>query len=83
MLKKFILLVTDGARNAGYIDDQTAAYLAAEKSIPVYYKKYDNLTNASDSTNSGFGYAQGLDIFWRDKKTIDDVILTPPCPVIC
>ncbi len=39
----------------------------------VYYKKYDNLTNALDSTNNGFGYAQGLDIFWRDKKTIEGV----------
>lgn len=39
----------------------------------VYYKKYDNLTNALDSTNSGYGYAQGLDIFWRDKKTIKGV----------
>ena len=39
----------------------------------VYYKKYDNLTNAVDSTNSGYGYAQGLDIFWRDKKTIKGV----------
>ncbi|MFL5764642.1 MAG: TonB-dependent receptor [Bacteroidia bacterium] len=39
----------------------------------VYYKSYDNLTNALDSTNSGNGYAQGLDIFWRDKKTIKGV----------
>lgn len=39
----------------------------------IYCKKYDNLTNAIDSTNSGFGYAQGLDIFWRDKKTIKGV----------
>jgi carboxypeptidase-like protein len=39
----------------------------------VYYKKYDNLTNAVDSTNTGFGYAQGLDVFWRDKKTIKGV----------
>ncbi len=39
----------------------------------VYFKKYDNLTNLIDSTNSGFGYAQGLDVFWRDKKTIKGV----------
>ncbi len=39
----------------------------------VYYKKYDNLTNLVDSTNTGYGYAQGLDIFWRDKKTIKGV----------
>lgn len=42
--------------------------------VEVYYKKYDNLTRTSpDSTNQGYGYAQGLDIFWRDKKTIKGV----------
>ncbi|MDQ3048152.1 MAG: TonB-dependent receptor [Bacteroidota bacterium] len=40
----------------------------------VYYKKYDNLTRLTpDSTNQGYGYAQGIDIFWRDKKTIKGV----------
>lgn len=39
----------------------------------VYYKQYNNLTNSVDSTNGGHGYAQGLDIFWRDKKTINGV----------
>lgn len=39
----------------------------------VYYKKYDHLTNAVDTSNSGYGYAQGLDVFWRDKKTIKGV----------
>jgi len=40
----------------------------------VYYKKYDNLTSTlSDTSNSGRGYAQGLDIFWRDKKTFKGV----------
>jgi hypothetical protein len=39
----------------------------------VYYKSYDNLTDLLDSTNNGSGYAQGIDIFWRDKKTIKGV----------
>ncbi|MCW3103188.1 MAG: TonB-dependent receptor [Bacteroidetes bacterium] len=40
----------------------------------VYYKKYDNLTSTlTDTSNSGRGYAQGLDIFWRDKKTFKGV----------
>jgi hypothetical protein len=39
----------------------------------VYYKSYDNLTSALDSTNHGNGYAQGVDVFWRDKKTIKGV----------
>jgi vitamin B12 transporter len=40
----------------------------------IYYKNYDNLTRTfPDSTNLGSGYAQGVDIFWRDKKTIKGV----------
>jgi hypothetical protein len=40
----------------------------------IYYKKYDNLTNTlTDTSNSGKGYAQGIDIFWRDKKTFKGV----------
>ncbi len=44
--------------------------------LELYYKQYDNLTLANaDSTkgNSGYGYAQGVDVFWRDKKTIKGV----------
>ncbi len=44
----------------------------------VYYKDYKGLTKLNggpfylpDSySNSGNGYAQGLDLFWRDKKSI-------------
>jgi hypothetical protein len=43
--------------------------------IEAYYKNYDRLIkNDEDSTvlfnNSGSGYAQGFDIFWRDRKTL-------------
>ncbi|MFN3940020.1 MAG: TonB-dependent receptor plug domain-containing protein, partial [Chitinophagales bacterium] len=48
----------------------------------VYLKNYDNLisynsvTNLpgdiSDVNNNGFGYARGFDIFYRDKKTIEN-----------
>lgn len=39
--------------------------------VEVYYKQYDKLTRIfPDTTNNGSGYAQGLDVFWRDKKTI-------------
>jgi len=44
--------------------------------LEVYYKKYDNLTiynPDSTRTNGGYGYAQGLDLFWRDKKTFKGV----------
>ncbi len=44
----------------------------------LYYKDYRNLVKLTGSefylptsyNNSGSGYAKGLDLFWRDKKTI-------------
>lgn len=47
--------------------------------IEGYYKKYDYLvkfthpmaTNPSDYFNTGKGHAEGVDFFWRDKKTIN------------
>ncbi len=47
----------------------------------IYRKDYDNLVKydtefeSFDATfdNSGTGYAQGLDIFWRDNKSIKNV----------
>ena len=37
-----------------------------------FYKEYDGLvkTVGSGFNNSGSGYARGLDIFWRDKKSV-------------
>ncbi|HMC02366.1 MAG TPA: TonB-dependent receptor [Flavobacteriaceae bacterium] len=47
----------------------------------AYYKDYDNLVKYdtefasfdSEYNNSGYGYATGLDLFWRDSKTIKNV----------
>ncbi|MCF6279386.1 MAG: TonB-dependent receptor [Flavobacteriaceae bacterium] len=47
----------------------------------TYYKKYNNLVKydadfASFDTNynnKGFGYAKGLDLFWRDNKSIKNI----------
>jgi hypothetical protein len=44
----------------------------------LFYKDYKNLAKLNDEafflpasySNSGYGYAKGIDIFWRDKKTI-------------
>lgn len=43
----------------------------------LFYKKYENLLKTSQTNNqligatsSGYGYAQGFELFWRDKKTI-------------
>lgn len=39
--------------------------------IETYYKKYDHLLLYGDEfTVDGFGDASGIDLFWRDKKTI-------------
>ena len=47
----------------------------------IYYKDYKNLVKydtenvqfGTQFNNNGFGYAKGLDIFWRDNKTIKNV----------
>ena len=47
----------------------------------VYYKKYADLvkydtatpTFSTDFTNNGTGYAKGIDIFWRDNKSIKNI----------
>ncbi|MBO9613011.1 MAG: TonB-dependent receptor [Dyadobacter sp.] len=37
----------------------------------VYYKKYRNLVKTFPGVSlGGDGYAQGLELFWRDKKTV-------------
>jgi len=46
--------------------------------IELYYKDYKDLVKTNDSefylpsgySNTGSGYAKGLDLFWRDNKTI-------------
>ncbi len=42
--------------------------------LEAYYKTYNHLvsyneTRENEITNSGYGYAKGIDIFWRDKQT--------------
>ena len=47
----------------------------------LYRKDYDNLVTydtenpifSSEFTSGGDGYAQGIDLFWRDNKSIDDI----------
>ncbi|MBL7857047.1 MAG: TonB-dependent receptor [Cyclobacteriaceae bacterium] len=46
--------------------------------IETYYKKYASLVkyingNAYDLNNAGSGYAQGIELFWRDNQTIRNV----------
>lgn len=46
----------------------------------VFYKKYDDLIKTSPSSqsfaainNNGYGDAKGIEFFWRDKKSIENV----------
>lgn len=42
--------------------------------VEAYYKQYDNLVKTVPSiSNGGDGYARGVDVFWRDKKTFRNV----------
>ncbi|MCX6352100.1 MAG: TonB-dependent receptor [Bacteroidetes bacterium] len=51
--------------------------------IEAYYKQYDNFITFNRAnylvdtntiiSNSGNGYARGIDVFWRDKKTFKNV----------
>jgi vitamin B12 transporter len=37
----------------------------------LYYKRYrDLIKTVPRIANTGYGYAQGLEVFWRDKKTV-------------
>ncbi len=40
--------------------------------IETYYKRYTNLAKAEGSqlTNNGYGYAQGVELFWRDNGSV-------------
>ncbi|SEW42798.1 TonB-dependent receptor plug domain-containing protein [Chitinophaga arvensicola] len=40
----------------------------------AYYKKYSELVKTTpDVNNNGHGYAQGIEFFWRDKKSIKNL----------
>lgn len=46
--------------------------------VETYYKKYDQLVKYENSnpfliTNTGTGYARGVELFWRDSETIKNV----------
>ncbi|HEY6082121.1 MAG TPA: TonB-dependent receptor [Chitinophagaceae bacterium] len=42
--------------------------------VEAYYKKYYGLVKTSpDTSNAGSGYAKGVEVFWRDRKTFKNV----------
>ncbi len=41
--------------------------------IPYDPNGYRTILNSENIDNSGYGYAQGLELFWRDKKTVKNL----------
>jgi len=42
--------------------------------VEAYYKKYESLIKTfPDTVNTGYGEARGVDVFWRDKKTVKNL----------
>lgn len=60
-----------------YMYNKDGKMLRAE----AYFKNYNNLvkyddnqaTYTSNYNNNGYGYAKGIDLFWRDNKTIKNL----------
>ncbi len=71
----------DYSKAAHYIFQYTQQTTDHTFRTEVFYKKYDDLyktgfvNNQRDGVinNNGFGYAKGVELFWRDKKTIKNV----------
>lgn len=42
--------------------------------LEAFYKKYKDLVKTvPDTTTSGTGYAKGIELFWRDRKTVKNL----------
>lgn len=42
--------------------------------LEAFYKKYHGLVKTSpDTSNAGTGYAKGIELFWRDRKTFKNM----------
>ncbi|MEM9674057.1 MAG: carboxypeptidase-like regulatory domain-containing protein [Cyclobacteriaceae bacterium] len=75
--------------NAGLADEQATHYIANYQitqsgrtfRVEAYHKQYDQLTKFDTEqpyeptayNNLGKGYARGLDIFWRDRRSVDNL----------
>ena len=71
----------DNEKTQHYILKYTFAKDGTTLRAEAYYKKYTDLVKFdtqnpiynSNYTNSGFGYAKGLDVFWREDKRIKNL----------
>jgi len=59
---------------AHYIANYQIMTLERTFRVEGFYKKYNYLTKTfPDTTGTGFGYAKGIEVFWRDKKTFKGI----------
>ena len=71
----------DTEKTQHFILNYTFAKEGTTLRAEVYYKKYKDLVKfdtetpifSSDYSNSGFGYAKGLDVFWREDSRIKNL----------
>jgi len=57
-----------------YIANYQVVKPACTLRVEAFYKKYSNLVSTlPDTANNGNGFAQGVEVFWRDKKTFKNV----------
>ena len=71
----------DYSKAAHYIFQYTMQTKDYTLRTEVFYKKYNDLYKTARSfsgrdvaaNNNGFGYAKGIEFFWRDRKTIKNV----------
>lgn len=57
-----------------YIATYERRSLAYTLRTELFYKKYHDLVKTEPAiNNNGTGYAQGIELFWRDKQTIKNV----------
>ena len=57
-----------------YIANYQVMTLKQTFRVEGFYKRYDYLTKTfPDTVDNGYGYAKGIEVFWRDKKTFKGI----------
>ncbi|KXX72351.1 TonB-dependent receptor [Flammeovirga sp. SJP92] len=62
----------DFQKSTHYIMNYKREVLGRTFRVELYHKEYDQLVKFNDESidNSGYGYARGIDVFWRDETSI-------------
>ncbi|MBD0401002.1 carboxypeptidase-like regulatory domain-containing protein [Flammeovirga sp. EKP202] len=62
----------DFQKSTHYIINYKREILGRTFRVELYHKEYDQLVKFDDDSfnNNGYGYARGIDLFWRDESSI-------------